>query len=106
MYLYILYTIHFVYSVYSVYLFILYILYIFSIFCILAFVKIISPSCFHISPNTRSFRGRGGVGRGLDFQQQAKVCTRELASVVSRGLHPAPGLRRLRAEASALIIVY
>ena len=41
------------------------------------------------SPNKRSFRSPGGVVRGLDYINQAKICARELASVVSRGLRGA-----------------
>ena len=36
--------------------------------------------------NKRSFRGPGGVGRGLDSQHEAQNYARELASVVSRAL--------------------
>ena len=38
------------------------------------------------SPNKRSFRGPGGVGRGLDLGSQAQKCARDVASVASRGL--------------------
>ena len=39
-----------------------------------------------LSPNKRSFKVPGGVGKGLDLRCRAKICVRELASVVSRGL--------------------
>ena len=40
----------------------------------------------HKSSNRRSFRGPGGVGRGLDSVQRAQICAWELAYRVSRGL--------------------
>ena len=42
-----------------------------------------------ISPNKRSRRGPAGVGRELDSSGGGKICTRELASVVSSGLRGA-----------------
>ena len=48
---------------------------------------------FDDSPNKRSFRGHGGVGRGLDLGGWAEICERELASVVSvvsRGFQAPP----------------
>ena len=38
---------------------------------------------FYVSK--RSFRGPGGVGRGLDLGSRAKICVRELASVAFSG---------------------
>ena len=40
---------------------------------------------FACSPNQRSLRGPGGVGRGVDSRWRAKICALELASVASRG---------------------
>ena len=42
------------------------------------------------SPIKRSFRGPGGVVGGLDMQHVAKICAREKAYVVSRGLPWSP----------------
>ena len=41
---------------------------------------------FILSPDKRSFRGPGGVGRGLNSLSRDKICARELASVASRCL--------------------
>ena len=38
----------------------------------------------------RSFRGPGGVVRGLESGSRAEICARELAYVASRGLHGPP----------------
>ena len=40
----------------------------------------------NIAPNKRSFRGPGDVVRDLGLYSGTKICVRELASVVSRGL--------------------
>ena len=40
---------------------------------------------FTYSPNKHSFKGPGGLGRGLDWGGRAKICARELASVSCRG---------------------
>ena len=42
------------------------------------------------SPIKRSFRGPGGIVKGLDLRRQTKMCARELASVASRGLQGIP----------------
>ena len=47
----------------------------------------------YISPTKRSFRGPGGVG-GLDLRCWAKICARDLASLVSRGLPWPPVVSR------------
>ena len=37
------------------------------------------------SPSKHSFKGPGGIFRGLDLRSWQNICARELASVVSRG---------------------
>ena len=50
----------------------------------------VSEAMHMYSPNMRSFRGPGGVGRGLDSLPRQEISARELASVVSRGLPLSP----------------
>ena len=49
---------------------------------------------FHLFlfPNKRSFRGPGGVGRGLDLRCQAKTCAEQMAFVASRAPVASRGL--------------
>ena len=55
------------------------------------------------SPHKRIFRGPGGVVRGLDSRRGAKICARELASVVSRCLkEPYTATRRMLRDDSHL----
>ena len=51
------------------------------------YLLVVFVSC---SPNKRSFRGPGGVGRRQDLGCQAKIIARELASVASRFLQRPP----------------
>ena len=53
---------------------------------------------FPFPPNKRSFRGPGGIIRELDLCYWAKICARELASVVSGGLQWSPGASRRRQD--------
>ena len=46
--------------------------------------------CGYHSPNGRSFRGPGGVGRDLNSGGAVKICARGLASVVYRCLPWSP----------------
>ena len=47
------------------------------------------------SPNKPSFRGPGGVGRGINSHRQAKICARELAPVASVASRRSPVASRL-----------
>ena len=54
------------------------------------YIYIYMNNRLYFLPNNRSFGGPGGVGRDLGSCAQAKVCARELAYAVSRGLPRSP----------------